>query len=103
MMGLTACKKQALIPQPGIPFGINKIEINDSLFNNSIIYNVSTNPQLSILFNAPLNKISVSVNVTMSTASGTNIPLNYSYGNNDSLLIIMPQTTLNNITSYNLF
>lgn len=99
---LGACKKQETIPKPGIPFSISNININDSSFNNSTIYNVNINPQISISFNASLNRISVPANITLSASTGMNIPLNYTYENKDSLLIISPQSNLNNISSYTL-
>ncbi|TAN01197.1 MAG: beta-glucosidase [Chitinophagaceae bacterium] len=102
LLVFAACKKQDTIPQPGAPFNINNIKINDSSFIHSTIYNVGITPRINVSFNAPVNRISVSANVTMSASTGMNIPLNYNYENNDNLLVISTQSALNHITSYTL-
>jgi hypothetical protein len=96
-----ACKKdnaKTPPPPPSGSFSFVKATINDSLYNPSI-YNVITNPVIRISFSAPINKSTVAGNVLLA-GGGAVIPSNFSYGNNDSTLIIQPASSLKRLTQY---
>ncbi|HUZ57944.1 MAG TPA: glucoamylase family protein [Hanamia sp.] len=96
-----SCKKNNITkPVVRISFNFVKATINDSVFNNTVIYNVDTSaPAIRISFNAPINISSVPGNVALVT--GANIlPLKYSFDNSDSTLVIKPTKPLASLTSY---
>jgi len=99
---LWSCKKEnGSKPATGSPFIFVKGTINDSPLNSQSNYNVTINPIIKISFSAPVNPSSVPGNTAFT--SGINIlPVNYSYANNDSTVIIQPAAALQALTSYSL-
>ncbi len=100
----SSCKKDnnttPLIPPPVAgPFNFVKGTANDSLIKNPVTYNFNTNTTIKIYFSAPVKRSGVSENVFF-TNQGTPVPVNYSYANNDSTLIIQPVTALNALNRY---
>ena len=99
---LWSCKKEnGSKPATGSPFIFVKGTINDSPLNSQSNYNVAINPIIKISFSSPVNPSSVPGNTAFT--SGNNIlPVNYSYANNDSTVIIQPAAALQALTSYSL-
>ena len=95
-----ACKKDNTTSQPGGgTFKWVKTTINDSVYNGTIYYNTNTSPAIKISFTSPVDKSTVAANVTMNGA-GSTVSDNFSYANNDSILIVTPATALQNVTPY---
>ena len=96
-----ACKKDNSNSPPvsGNPFILIKALINDSTISNPGFYNVSKSPIIKFTFSAPVNTTTASKNISFYSGS-TFIQYNSSYSNNDSTLIIQPQTSLNALTGY---
>jgi hypothetical protein len=61
--------------------------------------NVSLSPVIHLNFSAPVDRTSVSSFISLSAGS-TVIPLNYSFQNNDSTIIIQTQIPLQTLTKY---
>jgi len=95
-----ACKKDNTSSQSGTgSFKWVKTTINDSLYNGTIFYDANTSPAIKISFSSPVDKSTVATNVTMNGA-GSTVSNNFSYANNDSILIVTPATALQNVTPY---
>jgi hypothetical protein len=95
-----ACKKDNTSSQSGTgSFKWVKTTINDSLYNGTIFYNANTSSAIKISFSSPVDKSTVATNVTMNGA-GSTVSNNFSYANNDSILIVTPATALQNVTPY---
>ncbi len=95
-----ACKKDNTSSQTGSgSFNWVKTTINDSAYNGTIFYNANTSPAIKISFSSPVDKSTVATNVTMNGA-GSPVSDNFSYANNDSILIVTPATALQNVTPY---
>jgi hypothetical protein len=94
------CKKDNT-SKPSTPpgaFVFVKATINDSSYNPAF-YSVNANPVIKLYFSAPINKSTVAASVVFA-GGGATIPVNYSYGNNDTLLIIQPVSPLKALTNY---
>jgi hypothetical protein len=98
-----SCKKEAAPKPPVIvssgPFNFLKATVNGSSSTSLTYYNVTANPILKLSFSAPIDTSTVRGNVAFATGS-TVLPINYSYANNDSTLIIQPTNALQSLTSY---
>jgi hypothetical protein len=79
--------------------------ITDSKFDNTptsttLNYNASTTVSIKFAFNNAVDKTTVSSAITLKGRGAINIPLNFSYQNNDSTVIFAAQTPLKNLESY---
>jgi hypothetical protein len=84
----------------GGPFYFIKATVNDSTRSNLTFYGVNTSPIIRVSFSAPIDSTSVAGNVALTTGASI-LPLNFSYANNDSTLIIRPNSALLPLTAYN--
>ncbi len=97
---LFACKKDNSNSQPAPnTFTCTKISVNDSTNSSLKFYNVSTPTIIKFSFSAPLNTTTASKNISFYSGN-TFVQYNSSYSNNDSTLILQPQTSLNAFTGY---
>jgi hypothetical protein len=96
---LWGCKKQSTSkPAASAQFDYIKTTINDSLYQGSNLYNVSTSPAIEITFSQPINKSSVANGVSFTGGTGI-VASTFSYPN-DSSLVIQPSSPLNPLTKY---
>jgi hypothetical protein len=102
ILSLFACKKNNNPgpPSPSGPFIYMNATINDSAYTGAF-YHVDTTPVIRLTFSAPVNSSSVAASVSL-TSGGTTIATNYSYSNNDTVLVIQPQSSLKPLTNYTL-
>ena len=102
IFSLFACKKNNN-PGPSSPSGpflYSTATINDSVYTGAF-YNVDTTPVIRLTFSAPVNSSSVAASVSL-TGGGATIAATYSYSNNDTVLVIQPQSSLKPLTNYTL-
>ena len=100
-----AKKKETPAPPPVLTkdtsFFLVKASINGIAVKNNTQYNIAPNPIIQLTFSAPVNTASVSGNIAL-TIGSTVVPLNYSYSNNDTTLIIQPGGALQALSPYSL-
>ncbi len=98
---IASCKKQASSsPVSHGTFSFVKAAINDSLVKTAVTYNVDTVAAvLRISFSAPINTASVAGNLAFTSVAGV-LPINYSFDNSDSTLVVRPVAPLLALTSY---
>ncbi|MDQ6755505.1 MAG: Ig-like domain-containing protein [Bacteroidota bacterium] len=80
-------------------FNLSAIQVNNISVNGSFLNNVNANPVIKLFFTAPIDRSSVSGNISFIQNGGGAIPFNLSY-NNDSTLIIQPSSSLLPLTKY---
>jgi len=100
---LVSCKKQTAVkPVAASSFTFVKATINGTLINAANTQNIpAANTVVKIYFSAPINIFSVPGNIAL-VSGATTIPINYSFDNNDSALVIQPSAALTELTSYSL-
>ena len=102
LLGFGCSKKQDIIPPPPPgSFYISSLKVNDqpaSIGNN--FYSVNINPIIKISFTAPVDHASVNNNFSLAKNTGVIMPLNISYQNMDSTLIIQTTANLQSISKY---
>ena len=93
-----SCKKNNTTPAVSETFNLSSLKINAS--TSTLQYNVNYNPVIKIAFSAPVNKNAVAANIALKDNSATAVTVNYSYENNDSVVVLQPATALRPITRY---
>ena len=102
LLGFGCSKKQDITPPPPPgSFYISSLKVNDqpaSTGNN--FYSVTIHPVIKISFTAPVDHASVNNNFSLAKNTGVTTPLNISYQNMDSTLIIQTTGNLQSISKY---
>jgi hypothetical protein len=100
---IIGCKKDNSMT-PAVPgsFTFTSLTLNDTIKNSFINFNVNNKPVLKFNFSAPIDKTTVTTAVTFKGSDGSSVQLNYTYENNDSIVVIQPVSTLLPITSYSI-
>ncbi|MBA2329215.1 MAG: Ig-like domain-containing protein [Flavisolibacter sp.] len=62
--------------------------------------NVGTSPVIRLSFTAPVNKSSVVANILLKENNSTNVPVNISYENSDSIVVLTPQNPLKYLSRF---
>ena len=93
-----SCKKNNTTPAVSETFNLSSLKINAS--TSTLQYNVNYNPVIKIAFSAPVNKNAVAANIALKDNSATAVTVNYSYENNESVVVLQPATALRPITRY---
>jgi len=98
---ICACKKQDAHTGPAAgSFTLTNATINNTVYTNTPVYFVDSTPVIRFSFSAPLDSSSVSTTNVIFYGSGTMVPSNFSFANNDSVLIINPISPLKALTNY---
>ncbi len=93
-----SCKKNNS-PLPSVEiFTVNGSSINGN--SASVQYNIGYSPIIKINFSAPVNRSGVINNVLLVLNGALTIPVNFTYQNNDSTLILQPVGALVPISKY---
>lgn len=79
---------------------LNSITLNGAAFNAAVV-NSSLTPQIRLSFSQPITSSSLNA-ISLTDYNGTNIPVNKSLANNDSVIIIQPGASLAFLTKYHL-
>ncbi len=94
-------KKNEPAPPPPGSFYISSLKVNDQpASNGNNFYSVNINPVIKISFTAPVDHASVNNNFSLAKNTGVIMPLNISYQNMDSTLIIQTTANLQSISKY---
>ena len=91
-------KKDTSLPNPEPPtvpasFSFDAFKLNGQ-FNGYIYYNVNTTPVLKVSFSAPVSRASVTTSFFLKNKSGTNFGFHTLYENNDSTVVVQPDSSL---------
>jgi hypothetical protein len=87
------------LPPPPTSFGMKSSTI-DGVAVSGVLYNVSVDPVIKLSFEKPVNKSTVASSIHLKTKVGATISYTASYENADSIVLIQPVASLNNITTY---
>ena len=102
LTGFESCKKSNNPIPPVIPPAAEIFQINTATVNGNAAttqYGVNTAAVIRLSFTAPINRNSIANGILLSN-NGTNIPLNATYQNGDSALLLQPTTSLTALTKY---
>jgi hypothetical protein len=94
---LLSCKKK---DSPGSPEVFNVTAFSVNGLSAASYYNSSYNPQIKLTFSAPVNKAFVENDVLLRMNGTSVVPVNYTYQNGDSSILLQPQAALNPLTKY---
>jgi len=102
---LAACgKKDTPAPDPvPVPVPLNFVTAkldNTITAAGNLTYNTKTTTVVRLSFNNPLDRSSVAAAVSVSENGSANVPVNYSYENNDSTLVVTASSPLKNLSRY---
>ncbi|MGN6801709.1 MAG: glucoamylase family protein [Ginsengibacter sp.] len=95
-------KKKSSVPPP-LPgsFNISFVKVNDSSANrNNDYYNVQLNPAIKMAFSAPVDRSSLTSNISLANSNGADVPVNISYSNKDSVATVQPASLLQYLSKY---
>ena len=101
-----SCKKSdsggIVTPPPPTPASFSSLSVTvNGLNNGSTYYGTNTNPVLKFSFSAPINHSTASSAFSFKNNNGSIVPVNISYENNDSTVVLQPSSPLGFITKYN--
>jgi hypothetical protein len=85
---LFSCKKNSTSPPVPETFNLTALRINGN--TSALQYNINYNPLIKLAFSAPVNKNSVAANISLKDNSANAVAVNYSYENNDSIIVLQP-------------
>ena len=99
---LFSCKKDETPETPPVPkqVAVKNIFINNIAFNNTK-YDINPLPVIRVQFTEPVNPSTVPAAVKLTTASGSEIAVNTTLQNKDSVLLVQPAALLGYISKYN--
>lgn len=101
---LEGCKKTDTTPPPSPPAPPSNFSAKSSsvtpAFSNGTYYATSKQPLILINFGAPLNKTTVSSNISLKSKSGTTVATTVTYQNGDSTVGVKPSSSLEALTEY---
>lgn len=99
-----ACKKSDNSPNHPpddiTSFQKQQATINGSELNSTVVYNVSISPTIQFKFNKPVDRNSASAAVLLKENGTANIPVNITYANGDSTVVLFPMANLQHISRY---
>ncbi|MEJ7627887.1 MAG: glucoamylase family protein [Ferruginibacter sp.] len=94
-----SCSKNNEVVTPPLELLVKMVSINN-VTTTGKQYNVDYNPVIKVHLSVPVNKSTVPGNITLLQNGTVNIPVNYTYQDNDSTIILQPVSALLPITSY---
>lgn len=101
---LNACKKSdktpVIPPEDLTQLIIQQARLDGTELNSAIMYNVRFSPVLTFRLNKPVDRTSVNSGVWLKENGSTNVPVNVTFSNGDSTLLLSPTTNLNPISRY---
>ncbi len=94
-----SCQKKDSVSPTTLQFLGQQI---DDRPNSAIYYDVKVTPRIKLIFNNAVDRQSTANSISVNENSITPVPLNFSYENNDSVVVIEPQTSLKHLTRYSI-
>ena len=98
LLVLFSCKKSKAPAPAAEVFNVNVYSINNN--SAAIQYNTGYTPVIKILFTAPVKRSLVPNNILLRLNGNTTIPVNITYQNNDSMVVLQPVAALTPISKY---
>lgn len=99
---LSACSKPGA-DTPALPeadFTVLSLKVNE-VDNSSFTHKyINLNPTIKVFFNKPVKQSSLANGILFNESSGSSVPFNVSYQNNDSALLLRPSASLKSLTGY---
>jgi hypothetical protein len=98
------CNKKSNNPTP--PPAPSLLHFANAKFDNTdantsaVNYNINAAPVIRLLFDNKVDRASVIANIVVSENGGLNPPLNFSYENNDSTILVTPAMPFKYLTRY---
>ena len=100
-----SCKKSdsgGIVTPPPTPASLTVLSVTVNGSNNGLTYDgIKTNPVLKFSFSAPINHSTVSNAFSVKNNNGSIVPVNISYENSDSTVVLQFSSSLSFITKYN--
>lgn len=94
------CKKEADPVAPEL-FFYKTVRVDQRTWTGAGLTNVGPNPTLAVTFSVPPSRESAPVNIKLTEqATGTDVPLTYTFGSADTVLTVTPQAPLKALTRY---
>lgn len=90
-----SCKKNDTITPSS--FNVTSVKLNDNI---AFHYNIDYSPTIKVSFSAPVEKTTIPDNIVLRENGTIIIPVNYSYQNKDSIVVLQPSITLKPLTRY---
>ncbi len=93
----------APVPDPTpTPLSNTAVKLDNATITPSIVtYNIKTTAAIKLSFNNVLDKATVAAAVSLTENGIVTVPVNFSYENSDSTLVITSSAVLKNLTRYN--
>jgi hypothetical protein len=89
------------VPEPSpAALLLTEAKFDNTTASTNTNYNIRTGVSIKLLFNNVLDKATVQSAIAVKENGITTIPLNFTYQNNDSTVIVTLQTPLKNLTRY---
>ena len=98
------CKKGVNPPEPPIPtpLVLTNAKLDNAVASAGINYNIRTGVAIRLSFNNVLDRTTVASSVSVMENGIVTIPVNYTYENNDSTIVVTSQSPLKNLTRYSI-
>ena len=95
---LFSCNKKDIVSTPPEIFTVQSFSVNG--ITSTTYYNTEFSPSIKLTFSAPVLRSAVPGNVLLLMNATNVVPINYSYQNGDSSIVIQPVAPLSSITQY---
>ena len=96
-----SCKKSATPIPAATAFHVTAVSVNNETSVNNTFSNVSLNPVVKIVLSAPLDPATANNNISLQ-ANGSPVPVNITYANDDSTVLLQPSSSLTGLTKYSI-
>jgi hypothetical protein len=96
---LIGCRKKTAEPIPPKQMTVLSIDLNNTTWGNTI-YGASKQPVISIRFSEPVNKSLVTTAFKLTNIHSIATAFTLSYQNNDSVVLVQPESSLQALTFY---
>ena len=100
-----SCKKKeqpAPIPAPPLLYFTTAKFDNTDASLSAVNHGVKASPVIRLTFDSKVDRSTVAANVTIAENGGPNLSLNFSYENDDKIIVIAPATPFRNLTRHNI-
>jgi hypothetical protein len=89
-------------PAPSLLYFANAKFDNTDANTSAVNYNINAAPVIRLLFDNKVDRATVAANIIIAENGGLNPPLNFTYENSDSTILVTPATPFKYLTRYTL-
>jgi hypothetical protein len=94
-----SCRKDEPFDPASVSFGYNTVKV-DGLSSGTSYKGLSEMPVIKIAFDTKVDQTSAKSAITLTDKSSSAVQLNFSFENSDSVILVKPVSSLNNLTNY---